>query len=64
MNLNALKPVLVGLLVIWLLLFSIDSIFGIDWPSYAIERIFIWTPTVLIAAYWLLYGGAKKKDDK
>ncbi|MDQ7004136.1 MAG: hypothetical protein Q9N67_04135 [Ghiorsea sp.] len=62
MNLVTLKAGLITLLMIWLLLFSIDSIFGIDWPNYITQRIFIWTPTVLIGVYWLVFGGAKKKD--
>ncbi len=60
MNLTTLKATLIGLLMIWLLLFAIDSIFGIEWPSYIIHRIFIWTPTVLIGVYWLSFGGTKK----
>jgi len=63
MNLVTLKAVLITLLMIWLLLFSIDSIFDIDWPNYTLQRIFIWTPTVLIAIYWLVFGG-RKKDKK
>lgn len=57
-----LKSILFGLLILWLLLFSIDSIVGIDWPNYIIQRIFIWFPTVLIAIYWLVYGGVKNKN--
>ncbi len=60
MNKEKLKPILIGLLMIWLLLFAIDSIFGITWPNYMIHRIFIWTPTVLIGVYWLTFGGTKK----
>ncbi|MDQ6980616.1 MAG: hypothetical protein Q9M46_03995 [Ghiorsea sp.] len=48
--------------MIWLLLFTIDSMFGIDWPNYTVQRIFIWFPTVLIAIYWLVFGGSKKKE--
>lgn len=64
MNLTTLKAALITLLMIWLLLFSIDSIFGIDWPNYTMQRVFIWTPTVLIAIYWLVFGGRKKGKDK
>ena len=60
MNKEKLKPILIGLLMIWLLLFAIDSIFGITWSSYMIHRVFIWTPTVLIGVYWLTFGGTKK----
>jgi hypothetical protein len=60
MNKEKLKPILIGLLMIWLLLFAVDSIFGITWPNYMVHRIFIWTPTVLIGVYWLTFGGAKK----
>ncbi|WP_038249041.1 hypothetical protein [Ghiorsea bivora] len=61
MNLTTLKATLIGLLMIWLLLFAIDSIFGITWPNYMIHRVFVWTPTALIGVYWLTFGGAKKK---
>ena len=64
MNLTTLKAVLITLLMIWLLLFSIDSIFGIDWPNYTMQRVFIWTPTVLLAIYWLVFGGNKKGKGK
>ncbi len=60
MNLTTLKAALIGLLMLWLLLFAIDSIFGIDWPNYTLKRVFIWAPTVLIGVYWLTFGGAKK----
>ncbi len=60
MNFLTLKATLITLLMIWLLLFSIDSFFGIDWPNYTMQRIFTWFPTVLIAVYWLLFGGSKK----
>ena len=60
MNKEKLKPILIGLLMIWLLLFAVDSIFGITWPNYTMQRVFIWTPTVLIGVYWLTFGGTKK----
>lgn len=60
MNYNRLKAGLVGLLIIWLLLFLVDSMFGITWPNYTIHRLFVWTPTILIAVYWLVFGGSKK----
>jgi len=60
MNKEKLKPILIGLLMIWLLLFVMDSIFGITWPNYVIHRVFVWTPTVLIGVYWLVFGGSKK----
>ena len=59
MNKEKLKPILIGLLMIWLLLFAVDSIFGITWPNYTMQRVFIWTPTVLIGVYWLTFGGTK-----
>jgi len=58
-----IKSILIGMLMFWILLFSIDSMFGIDWPNYTMQRIFIWFPTVLIAVYWLIFGG-KKPDVK
>jgi len=60
MKSSKMKATLIALLLIWLLVFSIDSIFVINWPNYTLKRIFIWTPTVLIGVYWLLFGGAKK----
>jgi len=60
MNKEKLKPILIGLLMIWLLLFTIDSIFTITWPNYILHRVFVWTPTVLICVYWLVFGGNKK----
>ena len=62
MNKQKLKPILIGLLMIWLLLFITDSIFGISWPNYMMHRVFVWTPTVLIAVYWLAFGGTKKNN--
>jgi len=56
-----IKALIIALLVLWLLLFSIDSIVGIDWPNYTIKRLFIWCPTVLIGIYWIFFGGKKKK---
>ncbi len=64
MNQKRLKGGLVGLLVIWLILFVIDSMFVIPWPNYTMHRAFIWTPTVLIAVYWLAFGGSKKDKEK
>jgi len=61
MNSVTLKASLIALLMIWLFIFAIDSMFGIDWPNYTVQRIFIWFPTVLIAIYWLVFGGSKKK---
>ena len=61
MNLVTLKASLITLLMIWILLFTIDSMFGIDWPNYIVQRVFIWFPTVLLAIYWLVFGGPKKK---
>ena len=57
MNKENLKPILIGLLMVWVLLFTIDSIFGINWPNYMVHRVFIWAPTVLIGVYWLAFGG-------
>jgi hypothetical protein len=62
MSSSTLKASLIALLLIWLFVFSIDSIFGIDWPSYTLQRVFIWTPTVIIAVYWMAFGGSKKKE--
>ncbi|OIQ00968.1 MAG: hypothetical protein AUK35_00835 [Zetaproteobacteria bacterium CG2_30_46_52] len=62
MNKQNLKVFLVVFLVVWVFIFSIDSMFGIDWPSYTIQRIFIWSPTVLIGIYWLVFGGDKKEE--
>jgi len=59
-----MKPILIGGMMLWLLLFSMDSMFGITWPNYTIERAFIWFPTVLLAVYWLLFGGDKKNKVK
>lgn len=64
MNVTRFKAILIGLLMIWLLLFIIDSIFGISWSNYTLHRVFIWTPTVLLGIYWLSFGGSKKKGDK
>ena len=60
MNSTTLKAIFIGLLMIWVTLFTVDSIFGINWPNYMIHRVFIWTPTVLIGVYWLMFGGMKK----
>ncbi len=59
MNKATLKPVLIGLLMLWLLLFAMDSIVGITWPNHTIQQVFVWMPTVLIAIYWLVFGGDK-----
>ena len=59
-----MRNILIAGLMLWILLFSIDSMFGIDWPSYTIHRIFIWCPTVLIGLYWLLFGGTETEKDK
>ncbi len=56
-----LKTLLVGLFFVWVLVFSLDMMFGVSWPSYTVERIFVWTPTVLLGLYWLIFGGDKKK---
>ncbi len=61
MNLTTLKAALIGLLMIWLLLFTMDSIIGINWPNYTLKRVFIWAPTVLIGVYWLVFGSGKEK---
>lgn len=61
MNQQTLKAGLIGLLLLWLLLFLIDSAVGISWPNYELQRVFIWIPTVLIGIYWLVFGGDKKK---
>jgi hypothetical protein len=55
------KTILIVLLLLWFLLFMVDSMFGIPWPNYTVERVFIWVPTVLIGVYWLLFGGKKGK---
>jgi len=55
------RTILIGLMLLWLLVFSIDSVFGIDWPNYTVKRVFIWIPTVIIGVYWLIFGGKKSK---
>lgn len=61
MNQKNIKALMITLLVLWMFLFSVDSMIGIDWPNYTVKRIFIWCPTVLIAIYWMLFGGKKKE---
>jgi len=61
MNHNTIKALAIASLCLWVILFTIDAIFGIDWPSYTIQRAFIWFPTVVIGLYWLIYGGIRKK---
>jgi len=60
MNVTRLKAIFIGLLMVWITLFAIDSIFGITWPNYMMHRVFVWTPTVLIGVYWLAFGGVNK----
>jgi len=60
MNKKYLKAALIALLICWFLVFSIDSMFTITWPNYYVQRVFIWTPTVLIGVYWLMFGGDGK----
>ncbi len=55
-----IKSILTVLLMLWVLVFSVDSMFGIDWPNYTLHRIFVWCPTVLIGVYWLFFGGSDK----
>ena len=55
-----LRTLLIALLLVWFLLFTVDSFVSIPWPNYTVKRIFTWTPTVLIGLYWLLFGGTKK----
>ncbi|MBL4775384.1 MAG: hypothetical protein JKY87_04955 [Mariprofundus sp.] len=62
MNPNIIKSLAIGSLCLWVILFTIDSIFGINWPSHSIQRAFIWFPTVIIGLYWLIYGGMRKKE--
>ena len=59
MKKEKLKPVLIGMLMLWLLFFTIDSVVEIHWPNYTVHQMFTWMPTVLIAIYWMLFGGDK-----
>lgn len=56
-----IKVVLMVCLIAWVFVFSIDMMFGISWPNYTLHRVFIWSPTVLIGVYWLIFGGKNTK---
>jgi len=58
------KKVVIFSMVLWVFLFCMDLIIGIDWPSQTSKRAFIWFPTVVIGLFWLIYGGSKNKTDK
>jgi len=55
------KTVIISM-ILWVFLFSLDLIIGIDWPSQTSKRVFIWFPTVAIGLFWLVYGGKNKSD--
>jgi len=57
------KKVIIISMVLWVFLFCMDLIIGIDWPSQTSKRAFIWFPTVAIGLFWLIFGG-NKKDKK